>query len=990
MKKLLFILILAIPSMLFSAPANVSIDYSNDKHFYERDMAFGTNFLGEWTPYKLYTDNVYRFQQAGTRFWRFPGGSNSNEYHWNGNGYYDANKVWNVNGSPNVTTFQRGFYNLASHRGSLSRGYGKKAMITDGDLNTYWLSYPDAEGQQWVYIDIQTAAYAAVPVNRIVIDWGTPYAAQYKIQYSNGNWNGMGQWAYNDTAWTDTSQNNVAGTGGQADLSFSQVSAKYIRVLCQSSSGAANQFAIKEIKLYLNTAQVTNNVNNVQQSPSVSSSVGLGDDFQEYDTVDFEQFISLVNSVTPSAIPMVTINFYTGTTQEAADWVYYANVHKLYGVKYWEIGNENWGNWESGGPCDPVNYAKRFLALYDAMIAVDPSIVIAPQFNTINDPSNVTMTAGNNAGASDYYIDQFLKYLADQGRADILKGLSVHRYPTWQPVAEATPLAVVDLWNTDLPRLKTWINNRCTSPENVKIWLTEYNEGIDSAFTNRFYNSLFVTSYVLNFLRNGGDYTCFFRPFGTPGPGQQDLTIFSDFGYLEGGGLSGAYTDYKYQPRSSFYAFEMMYNRFSAADSFGNTLVDAVSDNNSLKVYANKRGDRKLSIAFVNIDQANTINAAVSLSNFTPLASGERVSYSRQNYSWILNGTNSYADPDSPPVISALSGLGQNFTFAAQPYTVNIITLYDSTQATLVPSNTPTMLPTATITPTPVPNGGAMLDDCEDGDLYDMWNGQWSIYGDTVSSYPAVIPDMTCGGNGALGSNCYMRVTGLVNAGSWGFGVNVPLNSSWGATDVSMYDGIFLYYKGDGATARLAFPQVSITNGNYGADFNVNTYWTYYELPFSSLTHATWSGPPMGTWTGLDIQAVQVQPAGGGVSATYREISIDNIGFYKNTPVATPTATVVPGCLGCGARAPHPVPCNMKNGGCKGVNFSNIGPGTTLSIYNLSGELIFSKKFEVLTNEFFWNIAGMRKSEALAPGIYIYTLVDKDKNKTVGKIPVIR
>ncbi len=523
MKKTLYILILAfITSFIYPAAVNVAIDASTELHAYERDMAFGSNALGEWTDFSLYKNNVYRFQQAGTRFLRFPGGSNSNEYHWNGNGSYDADKVWHVDNSPSPVTFKRGFYNLALHRGSLSKGYGKWAMVTDGDLTTTWSSFPDETFAQWIYIDIQTASYAGVTVNKAVIDWDTPYAAQYKVQYSNGNWNGIGQWMYNDTAWTDTSAGIVSGAGGQETVNFNPVSAKYVRILMLASSDAHNQYAIKEIKLYNDAVQLTKNQANVNQSPSVSSSVALGDKFFENDTMDFEQYISICKSMTPSAIPMITINFYTGTTQEAADWVYYANIHKLYDIKYWEIGNENAGNWEAGGPCLPERYAQRFMDFYDAMIAVDNSIVIAPQFNTINDPGNVTMTAGtNNPGASDYYIRIFLQYLADHGRADILKGLSVHRYPTWMPATEAVPLGMVDLWDADLPRVKTWINSLCTYPGNVKIWLTEYNDGIDSAFTNHFSNSLFVTSFVLNYLRNGGDYTTFFRPFGTPGPGSR-------------------------------------------------------------------------------------------------------------------------------------------------------------------------------------------------------------------------------------------------------------------------------------------------------------------------------------------------------------------------------------------------------------------------------------------------------------------------------------
>lgn len=48
---------------------------------------------------------------------------------------------------------------------------------------------------------------------------------------------------------------------------------------------------------------------------------------------------------------MVTVNYGSnaagtagGDPQKAAAWVHYANVTKGYGVTYWEIGNEVYGN----------------------------------------------------------------------------------------------------------------------------------------------------------------------------------------------------------------------------------------------------------------------------------------------------------------------------------------------------------------------------------------------------------------------------------------------------------------------------------------------------------------------------------------------------------------------------------------------------------------------------------------------------------------------
>jgi alpha-L-arabinofuranosidase len=70
---------------------------------------------------------------------------------------------------------------------------------------------------------------------------------------------------------------------------------------------------------------------------------------------------------------MVTANYGTGTAEEAAAWVRYANVTKGYGVKYWEIGNEIWGDWVRGHS-DAETYARNYKRYYDAMRAVDPTI----------------------------------------------------------------------------------------------------------------------------------------------------------------------------------------------------------------------------------------------------------------------------------------------------------------------------------------------------------------------------------------------------------------------------------------------------------------------------------------------------------------------------------------------------------------------------------------------------------------------------------------
>jgi hypothetical protein len=52
---------------------------------------------------------------------------------------------------------------------------------------------------------------------------------------------------------------------------------------------------------------------------------------------DFDHYMTMVRAA--AAQPIVIANYGSGTAQEAADWVCYANVTKGYGVKHWEIGN---------------------------------------------------------------------------------------------------------------------------------------------------------------------------------------------------------------------------------------------------------------------------------------------------------------------------------------------------------------------------------------------------------------------------------------------------------------------------------------------------------------------------------------------------------------------------------------------------------------------------------------------------------------------------
>lgn len=98
---------------------------------------------------------------------------------------------------------------------------------------------------------------------------------------------------------------------------------------------------------------------------------------------EFQDFLSLYRAVGAKGAVM-TVNYGTGTPQEAAAWVRYADVTHHDGLQYWEIGNEIYGDGEYGTPWEevlrphkgPAAYALNLVKFAKAMRAVDPRIQI--------------------------------------------------------------------------------------------------------------------------------------------------------------------------------------------------------------------------------------------------------------------------------------------------------------------------------------------------------------------------------------------------------------------------------------------------------------------------------------------------------------------------------------------------------------------------------------------------------------------------------------
>lgn len=122
----------------------------------------------------------------------------------------------------------------------------------------------------------------------------------------------------------------------------------------------------------------------VDKRPMSRNPAWGGDEPNHVGTDDWLAFCELTGCE-----PLICINAGNGTPEEAAQWVEYCNGSvdteygrlraknghpEPYGVKYWEVGNELWGDWQIGH-CAKEEYAKRYRAFYEAMKAVDPNIL---------------------------------------------------------------------------------------------------------------------------------------------------------------------------------------------------------------------------------------------------------------------------------------------------------------------------------------------------------------------------------------------------------------------------------------------------------------------------------------------------------------------------------------------------------------------------------------------------------------------------------------
>lgn len=280
--------------------------------------------------------------------------------------------------------------------------------------------------------------------------------------------------------------------------------------------------------------------------------------------VDTDEFLEWLKKTGADA--MFTVNFGSGTAEEAAAWVKHTNVTKKANIKYWEIGNEVYGNWhpyyEKYGKDGGDIYGKRAREFILAMKKVDPTIKVA--------------VLGVLEGE---WNEKVLKHTAD-----VADGIIVHHYP--QHFGEENDFALLSSPQT-LDKIYERLHNLVkkhskNKDKQLEIWLTEWNS-VDfnpGVQTLSIVNGLFVADYLGMLAQVGADNAQYWDI-------HNDLTPEGgDYGYLTRSYEEGCGNC----PRPSYWAFKM------ASDALRGKLVKTTVEGDKeamITTYLTQNGKKK-------------------------------------------------------------------------------------------------------------------------------------------------------------------------------------------------------------------------------------------------------------------------------------------------------------------------------------------------------------------------------------------------------------
>ena len=292
-------------------------------------------------------------------------------------------------------------------------------------------------------------------------------------------------------------------------------------------------------------------------------------DENNLETYQVDTFIGYCRQI--GAEPRIVVRLKGGTAQQAADLVKYVNVTMGYKVKYWGIGNETDLYSVNGVPDYTADqYNKDWREWAQAMLKVDSKIVFVGP--------DVSQFVGDTSGSS--YLQDRTTWLTSflHANGDLVGIVSIHRYP-FPDNAAKTPPTIADLrnnskeWDQIIPAVRQIVRDQ--TGKDLPVAVTEVNSSYSTnaggeATMDSQFEGIWFADVLGRLIR-------------------QKVTMVDQFALAGDYGIVGAN-----DVRTLYYTY-MMYSMF------GTELVNAVSDDPLVSVFAAKRADGTLTLMIVNL-----------------------------------------------------------------------------------------------------------------------------------------------------------------------------------------------------------------------------------------------------------------------------------------------------------------------------------------------------------------------------------------------------
>lgn len=334
------------------------------------------------------------------------------------------------------------------------------------------------------------------------------------------------------------------------------------------------------------------------------------------------QFISVASQV--GAEKFITVNYGSGTPEEARDWVQYANRTLNGNVRYWAIGNECYGLWEYDThlfPHDAHTYANFVRDAINLMKAVDPTIKIgvAGTWSETDYPQRFFVTNPRTGQTVNGWSAVLLQRLASM--SVVPDFYEIHYYPQ-NPGREddAYLLYSTREWSTIVSSARQMLRDYLgTAGDSVMLFAMENNaiSTTPGKQTTSLVNALYYAESWGQALLAGIDAFAWWDLHNSAEARNNNSPLLygwrnvGDYGVLASGYPSDT-SEPLNTPYPVFYACELV-SRFAQP---GDTLVQVSGSHPLVSVYAVRTSNGRVNLLILNKARTTPITARIAFSGY--------------------------------------------------------------------------------------------------------------------------------------------------------------------------------------------------------------------------------------------------------------------------------------------------------------------------------------------------------------------------------------